>query len=229
METEKKKGIFGKLVNSFVETDEDVPVRPLRSPPKGMPLAQQSAPITIPTAPAFVPQPSGVEKFVVILRQGLEERALSTYDYLKFSKGVTALKSVVFDEASRYKAAFVTANSMGVTKAALLDSTKHYLAALAEEKKQFEGKLSQENESRIGGGQTDLTNIDAQLQSKQAEVQRLQGEIVSLASKRTELSSRIEQDKSLFNQTQASFQSALLTLETEINSDAQKIATFITE
>src|SRR5690349_1625916 len=85
---------------------------------------------------------SSDQKSVDFLENALVKQTQAGFDYLKFKQSIDQLAGLKLDGPTALKSAFATASTMGVTKDSLIDSAKHYLKILGEEKKQFDQALT---------------------------------------------------------------------------------------
>ena len=88
------------------------------------------------------------------------------FDYLKFKQSVEQLAGLKLDVPTSLKSAFVTASTMGVTKDSLLQSARHYLTILGDEKKQFDQALNNQVQQRIDSKKAELQQLQQQIEEK---------------------------------------------------------------
>ena len=80
--------------------------------------------------------------FVQELEAALEKANLpSQQDYLDFAKSLKNMESLPMDEATRYKAAYATLQSVGCDLGQLIDSFDYYQGILDGEKDKFDEAL----------------------------------------------------------------------------------------
>jgi len=67
------------------------------------------------------------------LLQAIEKNNLEGFDYLEYKKSLKALEKMPMDEATKYRSAFATASTMGVTLDKLIQTTNFYIGVLDKE------------------------------------------------------------------------------------------------
>ena len=96
------------------------------------------------------------QKSIEFLEAALKKQTQSGFDYLKFKQSLDQLAGLKLDLPTALKSAFAIASTMGVTKDSLLQSGRHYLSVLGEEKKQFDQALNSQVQQRIDSKKDEL-------------------------------------------------------------------------
>src|SRR5690242_18768533 len=73
------------------------------------------------------------QRIMSALLKALEENNMDGFDFLEFKNSLKALSQMPLDEATKFRSAFATASTMGVTVAKLLDSVDYYKKVLIAE------------------------------------------------------------------------------------------------
>src|SRR5690606_39218150 len=110
---------------------------------EGEPREQAAEPVRPeafrPSSPA---EPGKVQdKLFDVLFGALQANNQQGFDYMEFKDFVKSLASVPMDDATRFKSAFATAQTMGATKDVILKSANHYLDILSREEAKFQDAL----------------------------------------------------------------------------------------
>lgn len=139
-------------------------------------------------------------------------------DYYEFRKALTDLEKIIPDEASRYKAAFITLQSQGLTVDKMLsDINDHYIPVMDEEQKKFnegvEHMLAETvtaNEDKIKSMESDNEAMRTQIQELSTKIQTNLNTIASLNGETAGNRSKIENNKASFIASFESFKNKIL-------------------
>jgi chromosome segregation ATPase len=142
---------------------------------------------------------------------------------IPFMKTLKSLESTIADEATRIKVAFTTGESYGVNPAAVTASSQTLKAQLADEQKKFSQTLEREAVSKVKLEETDVADIDKQLQQKNTTVQDLLKEIEALKTERAAKLTEINEAKGKIEAIRRDFTQAAQRLAGEFDELIQKI------
>lgn len=166
-------------------------------------------------------------KIIERLLQAIEANNLEGFDYLEFKKSIKALEKIPMDEATKYRSAFATASTMGVTLQKLLDTVKHYINVLDKENntflKAFEGQLS----SKVGEKEKQITQFDAIIKEKSEKIKQLTQEIAKHQQQITTLKTELNDSKSKIDKTQNDFKISFLHLRSQFEQDVEKMKQYL--
>lgn len=225
-----------KLLGMFVETEDQEPTQPqpgASAPPKSpTPENRPAAPVTISVSPP--PKQSGPrpvdgadEALVAKLRQTLQESNRPGFDFLEFQASLLALEKVVPDEATRYRSAFATAATMGVTVPVLLEAARWYRELLKSESKEFEQELQAKRKTEIGTKQSEIERLQKDIASASETIQRLTREIGENQAKAKALQSQMDESTTRLDRAKARFEKSVQTVDAEIQLQQQQIQTIL--
>ncbi len=205
------KNLFEKYVYSADESKEVI----LKEPPK-----IEKVTTNIPTP--FVDNFSTIDdsKYVELLNQSIAEysKTVSEFDFMKFVNILNTNSAFIPDEATRYKVAYSTANSISpISVEALENSAKSYIAILSKEQSEFESEVSKfemENvETRIKRLE-DIEKEKIDIQNKIVEMQnklsQLSDESIQTANQVREIKAEIDTKKNSFNSAMNKISNSLL-------------------
>ncbi len=220
-----------KLLGMFVETEDQEPAQSGRgtsAPPKPpSPESRPAAPVTISVSPPKQPAPRAVEgadeSLVAKLRQTLQDANRPGFDFLEFQASLLALEKVVPDEATRYRSAFATAATMGVTVPVLLESARWYRNLLKSESQEFEQELQAKRKTEIGTKQSEVERLDKDIASASETIQRLTREIGENQAKAKALRSQIDETTTRLDRAKIRFEKSVQTVDAEIQRQEQQI------
>jgi septal ring factor EnvC (AmiA/AmiB activator) len=156
------------------------------------------------------------QKSVDFLENAMAKQSQPGFDYLKFKQSIDQLASLKLDGPTSLKSAFATASTMGVTKDSLLQSARHYLTILGDEKKQFDQALNNQVQQRIDSKKEELLKLQQQIEDHKRQISKLEKQILEFEDKIsrsdeevTEAKASIEQTKMKFENTYQQFVSAI--------------------
>jgi len=73
-------------------------------------------------------------------------------------------------ESTAIQSAYATASTIGVTKAALINSAKHYLSVLMNEKSQFDSALNNQVKQRVASRKDEVLKLEQQIQEYRKKI-----------------------------------------------------------
>ena len=156
------------------------------------------------------------QKSIDFLENAMIKETQPGFDYLKFKQSVEQLAGLKLDVPTSLKSAFVTASTMGVTKDSLLQSARHYLTILGDEKKQFDQALNNQVQQRIDSKKAELLQLQQQIEDNKRQIAKLEKQIVEFQGQIArsdegvaEAKASIEQTKMKFENTYQQFVSAI--------------------
>ncbi|HUR31649.1 MAG TPA: hypothetical protein VMZ69_09460 [Saprospiraceae bacterium] len=159
---------------------------------------------------------SSDQKSIDFLENALAKQSQPGFDYLKFKQSIDQLAGLNLDTTTSLKSAFATASTMGVTKDTLLQSARHYLTILGDEKKQFDQALNNQVQQRIASRKEELQRLQQQIEDNKRQIAKLEKQIVEFQEKisrsdeeMTEAKASIDLTKSKFENTYQQFVSAI--------------------
>ena len=185
---------------------------------------------TEPAAASFSPEASSGKispKFTKILLEAIEKHNIEGFDYLEFKNSVRSLAKMDMDEATKFKSAFAMAQTMGAKSSALLDSAKHYLNILAQEKKKFDSAAAQQMSSKIELKKKEIAQNEKAIQTKEAQIKKLEGEIAALRSKVGKADSSLKSEEAKVRKTQSDFVASYNNLYNQIQADIEKMTNYL--
>lgn len=154
------------------------------------------------------------------LREAVTERAT---EYVKFKNACDELKSVLPDEGTRLKSAFVSMKAMGITKATLISTAKDCLGTLASERSQFESAMANASATQVEGEIKRLTSLDKQIEDKLAQAASIQAEVDAMRLEKSKITSGVEASRSKIESAKRDFEAAFNRVNNEISSDISRI------
>lgn len=190
-----------------------------------------NAPGTNPS-PAPAPAPISTEgevndRFVKVLMEAMERANQPGFDYLEYKKALQNLKKMNFTDSVRFQTAYATAQSMGVTPKALVDSAQHYLSALSQEQQKFGRALKGQRAQQVSDKEQQLKQLDESIRQQEAKIKELQTQIAKTKTEQKKLRDTISKSTSKLAKTQADFEQTFTVITDGIKKDIGQMQEFL--
>jgi chromosome segregation ATPase len=163
------------------------------------------------------------QKSVDFLENALIKQSQPGFDYLKFKQSISQLAGLNLDTTTSLKSAFATASTMGVTKDTLLQSARHYLTILGDEKKQFDQALNNQVQQRIASRKEELLKLQQQIEDHKRQIAKLEKQIIEFQEKITRSDEEVNEAKASIDQTKSKFESTYQQFVSAIERDITAI------
>ncbi|MEO6049568.1 MAG: hypothetical protein ABIQ57_18940 [Candidatus Kapaibacterium sp.] len=159
---------------------------------------------------------------------GLMERAnLPGPDYYEFFKMMETLEAHIADEGARMAAVFATLSIQGMTKEKLLESAGVYGGLIEEDSVQFHKALADKDASEVTGRQESVKDLESKIQKNAEQIQALTKQITEFQTKIAALNKEAEQEKQRIEINSSAYRIASQAMSTKIQSDIQKITSYM--
>ena len=159
--------------------------------------------------------------------EAMETANLPGFDYLEYKKALQNLKKMNFTDSVRFQTAYATAQSMGVTPKALLDSAQHYLQTLKKEESKFAQALKGQRAQQVSDKEAQLKQLDSSIQQQEAKIKELQDAIKKTKAEQQKLRSTISKSTEKLSKTQADFQATYQLIAGEIQTDIESMQEYL--
>lgn len=167
------------------------------------------------------------EKSVNFLVAALEKNNLPGFDFLEFKLSVRNLLQMGMDVPTAMKSAFATATTVGLTKEKLLQTGRHYLEVLANEKKQFNVALQKQLEKRVNSKKSEVERLKIQMESWEAEIKKLQENIAKAREVIGQLDSQISEEMAKIETTRQNFETTHNSILLQMANDLENIEKYL--
>jgi hypothetical protein len=161
------------------------------------------------------------------LLKAIEDNNQDGFDYLEFKNSLKALASMPMDEATRFKSAFATASTMGVTLVKLVQSVDFYKAILEKEKGQFQEALKTQVDHSVGAKETLVKQLNEEIKKKAEHIALLTKEIDAHKNELEATQTHISEATQKIEITKTNFEITFNTLIHQINDDLNKMNTHL--
>ncbi len=166
---------------------------------------------------------SSDQKSMDFLENAMVKQSQPGFDYLKFKQSLSQLAGLNLDTTTSLKSAFVTASTMGVTKDTLLQSARHYLTILGDEKKQFDQALNNQVQQRIASRKEELQKLQQQIEDHKRQIIKLEKQIVEFQEKIIRSDEEVAGAKASIDQTKSKFENTYQQFVSAIERDITAI------
>ena len=161
------------------------------------------------------------------LSAAMEENGSSGFDYLKFKQSIDAMLKLELDEETAFKSAFITAKTMGVTKAGLVKSAKQYLDILMKEKSKFDEALQKRVEEHVASKSKEVDDLKHQIENMRTKIAEMEARIGEFEQKIASADQDVEKERKKIEETQQKFEGTFNSFVTIIQGDLDNIAEYI--
>ena len=163
------------------------------------------------------------QKSVDFLENALIKQTQPGFDFLKFKQSISQLASLNLDATTSLKSAFATASTMGVTKDSLLQSARHYLTVLGDEKKQFDEALNKQVQQRIASKKDELSSLQSQIEDHKRQISKLEKQIMEFQEKISRSDEEMAEARTSIDQTKMKFETTYQQFVAAIEKDITSI------
>lgn len=225
-----------KNLKSYFVVEEDDPKSASKKMKPGIGNKKEAAkptaaPGASPTsAPASAPISTEGEvndRFIKVLMEAMERANQPGFDYLEYKKALQNLKKMNFTDSVRFQTAYATAQSMGVTPKALIDSAQHYLTALNQEQHKFGEALKGQRSQQVSDKEQQLKQLDESIRQQEAKIKELQAQIAKTKTEQKKLRDTISKSTGKLAKTQADFEQTFTVITTGIKKDIGQMQEFL--
>lgn len=226
--------MFKNIKSLFIV--EEVPTDPAATPPSETPSGNKNMatppPLpnqTMSTTPPPIPSGSGTvdQRIFDSLQKAIEDSNQEGFDFFEFKNSLKTLATIIPDEGTRFKSAFATAATMGLTVDKLLQSGAFYKSVLERERDNFNKAVSQQVDLSVTAKQKEVEKLQALIQKKAEEITRLTNEIASHQEEMAKAQGVITEATSKIETTKNNFHYTLDAVMGQIQSDIANIERYL--
>jgi septal ring factor EnvC (AmiA/AmiB activator) len=167
------------------------------------------------------------QKFTDILLKALEVNNQEGFDYFEFKRSLQNLLKMDMDEATVYKSAYATAQTLGATPNGLISSAQRYLTVLQKEEEKFKVALGNQKSKQIDGGLQEIKQFEQSIVDKKKQIEKLMEEIAQLETHLAKMKGEIQESAQKIESTRADFVASYSNLVSQINQDIENIGKYL--
>jgi len=166
-------------------------------------------------------------KIIGKLLEAIDRNDMEGFDYLEYKKSLKALDKMPMDEATKYRSAFATAATLGVTLDKLVDSTNYYLTVLNNENDQFLSTFKTEFAKKVSDKEKEIIQYEAIIKEKSEKIKLLTEEINKHQKQIESMKLKIDEGKSKINKTQEDFKLSFNHVKSMFEEDIVKMKKYL--
>ena len=167
------------------------------------------------------------QKIIGKLLQAIEENNLDGFDYFEYKKSLKALEKMPMDEATKYRSAFATAATLGVTLDKLMQSVTFYIGILDKENTNFTSAFKSQLNDKVSGREKEIVQFESIIKEKSEQIKKLTQEISKHQQQITDLRSKIDESNFKINKTQNDFKTSYTYLKSQFDTDKEKMQNYL--
>lgn len=175
----------------------------------------------------FTDAPEHDKRSANAIYKAIEKNNMEGFDYIEYRASLDGMEQLNMDESTRYQSAYVTASTMGLTRAKLLKTAKFYRDVVVKEKSQFDKALEQQRTKGVAKLENDIKKLKEAIRTKEEQIKKLQADIEKHEAKTTEIQEKIDGTEDRIQATQTGFESAYQKILDYIDSDISNIETYV--
>ena len=225
--------VLKNIKSLFIEdTPTEKPAENQAAAPKN-PATPASTPPPMPSSGAMPPPlpatgPGTLDQRIFdSLQKALEDSNQPGFDYFEFRNSLQTLAGIIPDESTRYKSAYATAATMGLTVDKLLQSVKYYQGVLTREKDNFDKAVSQQVDLNVTAKQKDAEKLQALIQQKAEQIKKLTEEIAAHQQEMAAAQNVVAEAANRIETTKRNFYFTIDTVANQIQADAANIERYL--
>jgi chromosome segregation ATPase len=193
--------------------------------------APTSAPQPVPYIPPVVRTTVSNEDFSLFreqLEESLEAANLPTkQDYMDLRKALVNMNGLQMDEATKYKAAFATLQSVGCDVSEIVDSFNYYGNVVDGEKQKFDEATQSALSDDVLEKQQTVESMTKENVKSATEIKRLTEKTTANQQQITALQTEISAVTSKIDQKKATFEAAYDKVKSEMQADLEKVKLYL--
>jgi hypothetical protein len=181
--------------------------------------------VDTPILSAVDAKPSDIEAVKNSIEADLNKKLPEAY--AAFNALVEGLADVIPDEATRVKAALVSADKQGYKGRDILSAFDTRMTAVDDYESAFKESVKRKITTEVIGLENQAAEADRQTKAKQEEIAQLQAELQELAVARTEAQNNAKAAREKINLGERRVTAALSAIRESISKEKALIATFV--
>jgi chromosome segregation ATPase len=225
--------MFKNLKSLFI-VDEGAPkTEPAPPAAPARPTGPATPPVPAAANPPAPPPPPTYaggtvdQRIFESLEKAMEENNQQGFDYFEYKNSLKTLAGIIPDEATRYKSAYATAATMGLTVERLLESAAFYRTVLEKERDNFTRAVNQQVDLNVTAKQKEAERLQTLIAQKAEQIKRLTEEIAMHQEELARAQGVITEATSRIEATKGNFHFTLEAVMNQIQTDMQNIQRYL--
>ena len=172
--------------------------------------------------------PSDIDKkSSKFLSSALAKNIQTGFDYFKFKQSLNQIAKLHLGDSTSIQSAFATASTIGVSKGALINSAKHYLSVLRNEKSQFDAALNNQIQQRVAARKDEVLKLEQKIQEYNLKIKEIQKKIEEFKYKIDNSDAEVQKAKQKIEETKSKFEMTITEYIDIIEKDIQQFETYL--
>lgn len=167
------------------------------------------------------------KKSADFLSAAIAKHSENGFDYIKYKQALNAMAKMELEEEIAFKSAYATARTMGVTKTGLVNSAKHYLQVLMNEKSQFDQALNNQVKERVASKKDQVLKFQEGIEQMKKKIEELEKKIAEYQAKIDSADDEVDKAKQKIRETKEKFETTFNAFVDIINRDIEQVKLYI--
>jgi hypothetical protein len=167
------------------------------------------------------------DKILESLSIAIQNSDLPGEDYLEFIGAVQSLKDLPLTDELKYRTAYSTLSTKGLTYNKIFESADYYVKVLENEHKKFYEALNQRSNSVLTQNRGDIEKLKAENMNRAKMIEKLSAEISETQDKIASLETSIVEAETKLKTTEQEFVATYQYMVEKIKSNISKVKQFI--
>ncbi|MFK7798202.1 MAG: hypothetical protein AB8E82_12165 [Aureispira sp.] len=167
------------------------------------------------------------DKIIDQLLQKVGEKNIEGFDYFEYKQSLQVLDKMPMNEATKYRSAFATASTMGVTLQTLLESAEFYLGILDEQDENFKKEANKKRDKQVSQKESEATRLEKQIENYKEQIKRLKEKIDRNKTRIEELEREVKIDKVQLEKDRNNFLASFNFLRAQFADDIVKMKRYL--
>ncbi len=167
------------------------------------------------------------EKIMNKLLGVLSDHNQEGFDYIEYKNAIKALEKMPMDEKTKYRSAFATAQTIGVTVPKLLSSIAFYEKILNKENDEFLTALNHQTSLKIGEKKKEIQDFSKMIEEETMQINKLTESIIKHKKIIESLKNKVNEDTVSIEKTRNDFETTFYKLMYQIKGDINKIKEYL--
>jgi hypothetical protein len=161
------------------------------------------------------------------LLEEVEKNNQEGFDYFEYKKSLKALEKMPMNEVTKYRSAFATASTMGVTLQTLVDSANFYLNILNKQNEKITSEFDKVIKKEVEGKENKIVKLKTSIQEKKAMIKKLTEEISEHEKEITDMKYAVKDSKKEISESQNNFKVSFEFLKSEFTRDIARMKEYL--
>lgn len=167
------------------------------------------------------------KKKLELLLKAIEANNLQGFDYLEFQNSLQALQNLPMDEATRYRSAFATASTLGLTLDKLVETANYYKQTLDKEKDKFRTALQEQVQQHVVSRDREKVAIEKSILKRKEQIKALEEQIKVDEQRLNNIAGELSKVQAKIEATKNNFITTFNHLYNRIESDISNIKKYL--